>query len=88
MKIKYAIIAATILVAATVTSVRAFKESTPLFEVNMEVLAEGENGGYSCTVTSNCYSIFGSNEGSVSCTGSQCERGYGWVECDGHRTNC
>lgn len=42
MKIKYAIIAATIIAAATVTSVKAFKESTPLFDANVEALADGE----------------------------------------------
>lgn len=42
MKIKYAIIAATMITAATVTSVKAFKESTSLFEANLEALAETE----------------------------------------------
>lgn len=42
MKIKYALIAAVLLVAATVTSVKAFKETTPLLDANVEALAEGE----------------------------------------------
>jgi len=43
MKIKYALIAAVLLVAATVTSVKALKESTLLFEANVEALADGED---------------------------------------------
>lgn len=42
MKNKYAIIAATILTAATVTSVKTFKESTPFLNANVEALAEVE----------------------------------------------
>lgn len=49
MRIKYAIIASIILVA-TVTSVKAFKESTSLFEANMEALAQFED-----PVPVNCY---------------------------------
>lgn len=43
----------------------------------------GGGSGYSCTVTSNC-----GNQGSVSCTGQSCSRGWMWVECDGKRTDC
>jgi hypothetical protein len=45
MKIKYAIIAATIIATTTVISVKTFKESTPLFDANVEALAEQENPG-------------------------------------------
>lgn len=36
-------------------------------------------GGYdgTCTVTSTC-----GNSGSVSCSGTICDRGRGWVQCD------
>jgi hypothetical protein len=45
--------------------------------------SDGESdGGYSCSVTSECYS------GSVSCTGQVCSRGSGWVKCDGNKTEC
>lgn len=59
---------------------------------NIEALASGESGGYSCTVTRDC----GGGD-SVSCTGtSHCElvtgplgssRGSG-VKCDGKVTKC
>lgn len=45
-------------------------------------------GGTSCTVTSKCFGIFGGEEGSVSCTGKVCERGSGYVICDGQKTKC
>lgn len=46
-------------------------------------------GGTSCTVTSNCFNIWGSTvTGSVSCTGTNCERDYEWVKCDGVKTKC
>jgi len=49
---------------------------------NVEALAQGE-GGYSCSVTTNCMS------GSVSCTGVvSCERSPSWVKCDGKKTYC
>lgn len=38
--------------------------------------------GYSCTVTSDC------SNGSISCTGEVCSRGYAWVKCDGKKTTC
>lgn len=50
-----------------------------------------ENGGSSasCTVTSTCFGFLGQGiEGSVSCTGSTCERGFEYVICNGKRTNC
>ena len=51
---------------------------------------EGNGGnGASCTVTSNCYIGLGQViAGSVSCTGTTCERGYEYVICNGKRTNC
>ena len=57
---------------------------------NIEALANGESGGYSCSATSNCYIAFGQVvDGSVSCTGVvKCERGYEWVKCDGKKTTC
>lgn len=76
MKIKYALIAAVLLVAATVTSMEAFKESTPLLDANVDALAEqkcpgeAENcdaGGERC-----CYYYDGKNyniEGKHSKTG-------------------
>lgn len=52
MKIKYAIIAVTIIVAAAFTSVKAFKENTPLFEANVEALASPE---FNQEGTGKCY---------------------------------
>ena len=62
-------------------------DDRPFIQQDIEVLTGGEVGEYSCSVTSNCFS-FGQQTGSVSCTGKNCKRGTGWVECDGHRTNC
>lgn len=42
MKIKYAIIAAVILAATTITSVKTIKSTAPLFDANVEALADGE----------------------------------------------
>ena len=42
MKIKYVIIAATILAAATVTTVKTLKEETSWFNANVEALARSE----------------------------------------------
>lgn len=67
MKIKKAIIAATILAAAIITSVKAIKDSSPLFELNVEALTEVEIQGrcessiklIECgTVCSNCKRIW------------------------------
>ena len=55
MKIKYALIAAVLLVAATVTSVKSFKETTSLLDANVEALADGENVNPSI-----CYSEYSS----------------------------
>lgn len=33
-------------------------------------------------------SLGGTEMGSVSCTGKNCSRGTGWVECDGIKTRC
>jgi hypothetical protein len=41
-----------------------------------------------CSVMSICFSNTGEQVGSVSCSGNFCDRGYEWVECDGHRTDC
>lgn len=50
---------------------------------------EPVDGGYSCTVTTNCFNIGGKVSGTVGCTGTKkCERGTGYVECDGKRTSC
>jgi hypothetical protein len=50
--------------------------------------ADAEGSGYSCTATSTCFNVFGT-EGSVSCTGtSSCSRGSEWVKCDGKKTEC
>ena len=57
MKIKYALIAAVLLVAATVTSVEVIKNKTPLFEANVEALADGEDGTmvyYACKYLGCC----------------------------------
>ena len=46
-------------------------------------------GGTSCTVTSSCFAGLGQVVvGSVSCTGTLCERGYEYVICNGRRTDC
>lgn len=75
------------------------KEMKSIF-FDLESLAAGEGSGtgesgdkYACTVTTNCYNLIGQVDGSVSCTGTKCDRGAGWsgerwVECDGHRTAC
>lgn len=57
-----------------------------LFKPNVRALADMEPGsGYSCTVRTVCDS-FGSF---VECSGTiKCEKGYTWVKCDGHRTDC
>lgn len=50
---------------------------------------QGGGTGYSCTVSSNCYNFWGNLvDGSVSCTGKKCERGYEWVKCDDKKTEC
>lgn len=53
MKTKYALIAAVLLAAATVTSVKSFKETTSLLDANVEALADGENVNSSI-----CYSEY------------------------------
>ena len=71
---------------------------------NIETLAQNESGsesgGYSCTVTTNCYDFTMSHiMGTISCSGKECSRGIEktgtfiihenpYVECDGHRTKC
>jgi hypothetical protein len=46
-------------------------------------VANAEDTGYSCTVTTNCVG------GSISYTGTQsCSRTSTSVTCDGHTTNC
>ena len=60
-------------------------------QTNEEDVSEvvGDGSGTSCTVTSNCFGFLGLGvEGSVSCTGSTCERGYEYVICDGKKTEC
>lgn len=55
MKIKYALISAVLLVAATVTYVEVIKNKTPLFEANVEALADGEDGtNYACKYLGCC----------------------------------
>lgn len=55
---------------------------------NIEALANGDAGGYSCSVSSKCY-LFGGVDGSVSCTGiRKCIRGFEYVSCDGNITSC
>lgn len=54
-----------------------------LSSIMQQTVAIAEDGGYSCTVTTNCIG------GSVSCTGtSSCSRTDSSVTCDGHTTNC
>ena len=48
----------------------------------MKEIMAGSGGYGSCTVTVNC------SNGSVSCTGSTCTHGNGWVSCDGTKTSC
>ncbi len=62
-------------------TVKAYAHIQP--DIIMSTDDASGGGGYSCTVTSNC-----GNQGSVSCTGQTCERGWQWVECDGKRTDC
>ena len=64
-----------------VTMVSTDGSKSTLMLADIEALANGETG-YSCTVTSTCMN------GSVSCTGTSCSRGTGWVECNGRKTNC
>jgi len=52
---------------------------------------EGSSSGYSCTVTVNCYDYSGRVTGTVSCTSNTpqgCQRGDGFVICDGYTTHC
>lgn len=50
---------------------------------------QGGGGGYSCTVTSNCFMLSGGGiSGTVSCTGTECVRGFGWVMCNKKITSC
>lgn len=58
MKIKNAIIVATILVAIAVSSVITLKKSTPLYEANVEALADGETGLDRCAGCSTDKTIF------------------------------
>ncbi len=58
MKIKYAIIAATILAAATVISVKSFTKSTTLFEANVEALAQDEGGALIICSMGSCGQCF------------------------------
>lgn len=76
------------------------KGSNTLDLVNITLLAYAEStdvsgeadagGGYSCTVTSTCFGA-GGVAGSVSCSGTVCERSSGgsltspWVKCDGKK---
>ncbi|MDC2382185.1 hypothetical protein PO144_09165, partial [Bacteroides ovatus] len=60
---------------------------------NIESLAAGEDGQYSCTASTDCYNMIGQKDGSVSCSGNVCSRGSDWsgkrwVECDGNKTYC
>ena len=57
-----------------------------LCKPNVEAHADMEPASdYYCTVRTVCDS-FGSF---VECTGTQkCEKGFSWVKCDGHRTDC
>ena len=55
MKIKYAIIAAVILAATTITSVKTIKSTAPLFEANVEALAEQETLMIQCANISVMY---------------------------------
>lgn len=59
----------------SVLTIKTYAQQTPITEIGV--------GNYSCTITSNC-----GNQGSVSCTGQSCSRGWMWVECDGKRTDC
>ena len=69
--------------------------------INLNVFAEGDDptspttpgdrgdgGSNTCTVTSNCFNFAGTVMGSVSCTGTECTRGGGWVKCNGKTTKC
>ncbi len=71
------------------------------FVTSLDVRADGSHdfkdadeypeggGNASCTVTSNCFDGWGSTvTGSVSCSGTNCERDYEWVKCDGVKTEC
>ena len=49
----------------------------------------GSGGGSTCTVTTNCF-IAGTTtvSGTISCTGSECQRTSSAVMCDGVITTC
>jgi len=71
------------------TSNSATTNTIELSSIMRLAFADGESGGYSCTVTSNCFNWGGQIVGSVSCTGTEsCSRGYEWVKCDGIKTEC
>ena len=58
-----------------------------LFSLTTMAHADGESG-YSCSVSTNCYNLWGALMGSVACTGTKCSRGSSWVKCDGKTTEC
>lgn len=69
------------MIAMTVSSAKGV--SAELFMSEIEALAAGESGGYSCTVTTNCMT------GSIQCTGKhECSRTSYTVTCDGKTTEC
>lgn len=76
------------MVTFTVIYANHRKISTVSFMSSIDALSDGEGGNYSCTIETLCFNWGGTVVGSVSCTGSTCKRGPGFVECDGKRTEC
>ncbi|MBQ7195720.1 MAG: hypothetical protein IJS07_08840 [Bacteroidales bacterium] len=57
-----------------------------ILSLNVEALVRSETPT-TCTATANC--LLGDKIlGSVSCTGTRCISGYGYVECDGVKSEC
>ena len=99
-----------IAILGTIISTNAYilsLDQRPIGDVTLadiETLAQNESGsesgGYSCTVSTNCYNYSMTHIlGTISCSGQKCSRGtettgtfivheIPYVECDGHRTKC
>lgn len=50
--------------------------------------SSGGGGGATCTATSICRNASGQETGSISCSGTTCSRGLGWVKCNGTTYYC
>ncbi|MDL2241280.1 NVEALA domain-containing protein [Bacteroidales bacterium OttesenSCG-928-L03] len=54
---------------------------------NVEALAHNESGS-GCSATATCFNDRGKEIGSVSCHGTECYSGSGWVTCDNQMSSC